>query len=86
MKYHTLFLLKIRETVAKFVVCCSRDWRFRNCQLHLQIHSGEKKYVCDICDKAFATANYLHKHKKMHKEEKPYNAITVEKRLKTVIL
>ena len=28
MKYYTLFLLKIRENVAKFVVCCSCDWRF----------------------------------------------------------
>ena len=29
MKYHTLFLLKTRKDVAKFVVCCSRDWRFK---------------------------------------------------------
>ena len=27
MKYHTLFLLRIRKDVAKFVVCCSRDWQ-----------------------------------------------------------
>ena len=26
MKYHTLFFSKIGEDVAKFVVCCSRDW------------------------------------------------------------
>ena len=26
MKYHTLFYSKIRKDVAKFVVCCSRDW------------------------------------------------------------
>ena len=32
MIYHTLFLLKIRENVAKFVVCCSRDWRFNGMQ------------------------------------------------------
>ena len=29
MKYHSLFLSKIRKDVAKFVVCCSRDWRFK---------------------------------------------------------
>ena len=29
MKYHTLFFQKIRNDVAKFVVCCSCDWRFR---------------------------------------------------------
>ena len=31
--YHTLFLLKIRKDVAKFVVCCSRDWRFKGYRL-----------------------------------------------------
>ena len=29
MKYHTLFLLKISKDVAKFVICCSRDWHFK---------------------------------------------------------
>ena len=27
--YHPLFILKIRNDVAQFVVCCSRDWRFK---------------------------------------------------------
>ena len=30
MKYHTLFFSKIREDVAKFGVCCSRDWQRPN--------------------------------------------------------
>ena len=29
MIYHTLFLLEIKEDVAKFVVCYSRDWHFK---------------------------------------------------------
>ena len=29
MKYHSFFLSKIRKDVAKFVVCCSCDWRFK---------------------------------------------------------
>ena len=29
MRYHTLFILKIRKDVTKFVVCCSRDCRLR---------------------------------------------------------
>ena len=29
MKYHTSFFSKIRKDVAKFLVCCSRDWRFK---------------------------------------------------------
>ena len=28
-QYHTLFFVKIGKDVAKFVVCCSRDWRFK---------------------------------------------------------
>ena len=30
MNYHTLFFSKIRKDVTKFVVCCSRDWRFKD--------------------------------------------------------
>ena len=30
MKYHSLFFRKIREDVAKFVVCCNRDWRIED--------------------------------------------------------
>ena len=29
MLYYTLFLSKIGKDVSKFVVCCSRDWRFK---------------------------------------------------------
>ena len=29
MNYHTLFFLKIGKDVEKFVVCCSRVWRFK---------------------------------------------------------
>ena len=28
-KNHTLFYSKIRKDAEKFVVCCSRDWRFK---------------------------------------------------------
>ena len=29
LKYHPLFILKIRKDVAQIVFCCSRDWRFK---------------------------------------------------------
>ena len=29
MKYNTLLLSKTKKNVAKFVVCWSRDWRFK---------------------------------------------------------
>ena len=38
MKYHNLFFLKIRKDVTKFVVCCSRDWRFKGSYRHVSCH------------------------------------------------
>ena len=32
MKYHALFFSKIRKNEAKFVVCCSCDWRYKEQQ------------------------------------------------------
>ena len=29
MKYHPLFFSNIKKGNTKFVVCCSRDWRFK---------------------------------------------------------
>ena len=29
MKHHTIFFLKIRKDVARFVICCSHDWHFK---------------------------------------------------------
>ena len=29
IQYHALFVLKIGKNVAKIVVCCSHDWRFK---------------------------------------------------------
>ena len=29
VKYHILFSVKIKKDVIKFVVCSSRDWRFK---------------------------------------------------------
>ena len=29
MKHHTIFFLKIGKDVAKFVICCCHDWRFK---------------------------------------------------------
>ena len=38
MKYHTLFFSKIRKDVVKFVVCCSRDKRFKSSKKFLLVN------------------------------------------------
>ena len=45
MKYHTLFLLKIGKDVAKFVVCCSCDWRFKGSVAQVIL------FLCSLRDK-----------------------------------
>ena len=36
--WQTLFLLKIEKDVAKFVVCCSRDWCFKVKQIREKLY------------------------------------------------
>ena len=40
-----LIFLKIKKDVAKFVVCCSRDWHFR-----VKRHTGMSAivFICDL--------------------------------------
>lgn len=39
---------------------------------HMQLHSRDKSYVCDLCKRVFARTDTLQRHLRMHRGEQPH--------------
>ena len=50
--------------------CGKRFTRSHDLKRHVQsLHSGEKQFTCDNCQKSFATRDKLRRHQKVHQEK-----------------
>ncbi len=47
---------------------------------HVRVHSGEKPYECQICNKKFSRSSRLKLHNRIHTGEKPYECRVCQKR------
>lgn len=50
--------------------CCERMFPKYQLKKHIYIHTSEKPFRCDVCNKEFANVHYLKSHEKKHNELK----------------
>ncbi|XP_078514820.1 uncharacterized protein LOC144773575 isoform X3 [Lissotriton helveticus] len=64
---------KIERTPAECAECGKVFYNKRTLKTHLQAHSGERSYICNVCGKCFRRHTSLQIHERIHTGERPYN-------------
>ena len=54
--------------------CGKRFYRTDQLTRHERTHTGEKRFVCYVCNRAFSRSDHLNKHTKRHTPEEIANA------------
>lgn len=49
--------------------CSYSTYVTTNLKNHILTHTGEKRYVCDICGNRFTLKHHLKKHKSLHEKQ-----------------
>lgn len=68
----TCQIRKSCEICGKVFNCLSKNLKNRY-QEHMYIHSGEKPFKCQFCDRGFRDRSTRRKHERTHTGEKPYS-------------